>query len=237
LGFAGTIPDNFDPAPLSAMAMPLDLASGSSSAGGAATDTPSSLKEGAGTRPFQVGVGVKISSLGLGLETATSLAPHFNVRAGFNGFNFSPNITSNGIKYAGTLAFRSGEAHLDWFPFKNGFHISPGLLYNDNAMSANASVPAGQTFTLNHVSYISTAGAVSGTGSLHFNKFDPSLLLGWGNLVPRRKHFSISVEAGAAYQGIPRTTLGLAGNVCDLGGANCRSIASDPTVQSNVLAE
>jgi hypothetical protein len=216
------------------MAMPLDTPANPAPAAGAASGTPVA-KEGGSNRPFQMGVGLKVSSLGLGLETATSLSRHFNVRAGINGLNYSPNFNSDGVKYAGTLALRSAETHLDWFPFANGFHVSPGLLYNDNGISANASVPAGQTFTLNHVSYVSST--VAGTGRLQFNKFDPSLLLGWGNLVPRRKHFSVSFEAGAAYQGIPRTTLGLGGNVCDPTGAFCRGIASDPTVQSNVVAE
>jgi len=41
------------------------------------------------------------------------------------------------------------------------------------------------------------------------------LLLGIGNLVPRSKHFSVSFEIGAAYQGPPRVTLNLSGSACD----------------------
>ena len=61
---------------------------------------------------------------------------------------------------------------------------------------------------------------------------------GWGNLVPRNhSHFSAPVELGVAFQGSPKATLNLAGNVCDSPGVNCRSVASDPTVQSNIVAE
>jgi hypothetical protein len=234
LVFAGA--ENAGAAAPSAVAKPSDL--GASTAPDAGAESGASpAKEGESNRPFRMGVGVRVSTLGIGLETATSLNRHANVRMGINGFSYSPNLSTDGIKYAGTLAFRSAETHFDWFPFRNGFHISPGLLYNDNRFTANGAVPVGQTFTLNHVDYVSSAAGVAGTGRLQVNKFDPSLLLGWGNLVPRRKHFSISVEGGAAYQGVPRTTLGLTGNVCDPTGANCRAIASDPTVQSNIVGQ
>ena len=42
---------------------------------------------------------------------------------------------------------------------------------------------------------------------------------------------------GVAFQGSPKATLNLACNVCDSPGINCRSVASDPTVQSNIVAE
>jgi hypothetical protein len=62
--------------------------------------------------------------------------------------------------------------------------------------------------------------------------------IGWGNLVPRsHRHFSVPVEVGVVFQGSPKANLNLVGNVCDSPGVNCRSIASDPTVQSNILAE
>jgi hypothetical protein len=64
------------------------------------------------------------------------------------------------------------------------------------------------------------------------------VLIGFGNLVPRSsKHFTSTFEIGAAYQGPPRIALNLAGSVCDSTGLFCRPISSDPTVQSNILAE
>jgi hypothetical protein len=59
-----------------------------------------------------------------------------------------------------------------------------------------------------------------------------------GNLVPRsNRRFSVSFEAGAAYQGPPRAALALSGSTCDFTGLNCRTISSDPAIQANVLAE
>ena len=65
----------------------------------------------------------------------------------------------------------------------------------------------------------------------------PMVLFGIGNLVPHNHHFSTSFDIGAAYQGPPRVALSLSGSACDSTGLNCRTIASDPTIQSNVVAE
>jgi hypothetical protein len=184
-----------------------------------------------------IGIGVKASTLGIGGEAALPLGHRSNVRVGFNLFNYSHTFDKDGVTYKGTLNLRSAQATFDFFPI-GGLHISPGvLLYNGNSLTANASVPGGQTFTLNNVTYTSDAAdAVAGTGKLSVPKAAPLLLIGIGNLVPRSHHFSTTFEVGAAY-GIPRVGLNLTGSVCDPTGLNCRTIASDPTVQSNIVAE
>jgi hypothetical protein len=187
----------------------------------------------------KIGIGLKVSTLGAGIEVATPLAGKLNVRGGFNMFRYDRGLTNNGIHYTGQLRFQSAEAHLDYFPF-GGFHISPGLLfYNGNQLSATAAVPGGQTFTLGGTSYQSdTTTPVTGTGKLDFVKVSPSIMLGIGNLIPRSgRHYSFLFEVGGAYQGSARVALNLLGNVCAPGGSNCRAISSDPTVQANVLSE
>ena len=191
----------------------------------------------AGQRAFsRIGIGVKISTLGAGIEVATPLAGKFNLRGGFNMFRYSRPITNNGIQYDGHLQFQSAEAHLDWFLF-GGIHISPGILfYNGNQLTATASVPGGQTFSVGGTSYESDPTApVTGTGKLNFVKVSPSIMVGIGNLIPRNgRHYSFLFEVGGAYQGSARVALNLAGNVCDTTGTFCRAVSSDPTVQANI---
>jgi len=185
-----------------------------------------------------VGIGVKISTLGAGIETAVPLAAKANLRGGVNFFQYNRAIINDGIHYAGQLQFRSAEAHLDFYPF-GGFHVSPGVLfYNGNQLTASASVPGGQNFTLNGTSYQSSSTTpVTGTGKLDFVKVSPSIMLGFGNLIPRSgRHFSFLFEFGGAYQGSARVALNLTGSVCDSNGINCVP-TSDPTVQANVLAQ
>jgi len=196
---------------------------------------PASAQEGS-----KVGVALKLSSLGVGAEVAGEVTRHLNVRGGVNGFGYSRDFDHHGVHYAGDLRWLSGEAHLDYFPFAGGFHLSPGLLaYNGNQITGTASAAGGSSLTLNGTSYISDpANPITGTARLDFRKVAPSFLIGFGNLVPRRgKHFSFNVEAGAAYTGLPRVNLALSGAACDTTGVNCRAISSDATIQSNVLGE
>src|SRR5579862_389554 len=196
-------------------------------------------KEAGVTAFSRVGIGVKVSTLGVGVEVATPLAGKFNLRSGFNMFRYSRTITNDGIPYNGQLQFQSAEAHLDWFPF-GGFHVSPGILfYNGNQVTATAAVPGGQTFSVGGTSYQSDiVTPVTGTGKMNFVKVSPSIMVGVGNLIPRNgRHYSFLFEVGAAYQGSARVALNLAGNVCDTSGLNCRAISSDATVQANILAQ
>ena len=182
---------------------------------------------------------MKISTLGAGIEVATPLARKFNVRGGFNMFRYSRPITNDGIQYDGHLQFQSAEAHLDWF-LLGGLHISPGILfYNGNQLTATASVPGGQTFSVGGTSYESDPTApVTGTGKLDFVKVSPSIMIGIGNLIPRNgRHYSFLFEVGGAYQGSARVALNLAGNVCDTTGTICRAVSSDPTVLANIQAQ
>jgi hypothetical protein len=196
--------------------------------------------EKSGNRTFsRIGIGVKFSDLGVGVEAATPLFRRINVRGGFNFFRYSRSITNDGIVYDGQLHLQSGEAHLDWFPF-GGFHVSPGLLfYNGNSISGTAAVPGGQQFTLGGTAYESDpATPVTGTGNLSFIKVAPSIMVGIGNLIPRNgRHFSFLFEVGAAYQGSARVALNLTGNVCDTTGTICGPIATNTTAQTNIQAQ
>ena len=185
-----------------------------------------------------IGIGVKVSTLGIGGEVAVGVSHRSNVRVGFNLFTYGDTFDKDGVTYKGNLNLRSAQATYDLFLLK-GLHISPGVLvYNGNQVSANASVPGGQSFTLSNTSYVSDpADPITGTGKLTVYKAAPMVLFGIGNLVPRSRHFSTSFEIGAAYQGPPRVTLNFSGSACDSTGLFCRTIGSDPTIQSNIAAE
>lgn len=194
-----------------------------------------------GDRAAKIGIGAKVSLLGIGIEAATPLSRRFNLRGGFNFLNYSRGFNNDGIHYDATLNFRSAEAHLDWYVL-GGFHISPGvLLYNGNKLSADASVPAGQTFTLGGTQYASDPtglNPVTGTGELTWPKAAPSILAGFGNLLPRSgRHFGFNFEVGGAYMGAPTTTLNLKGTACNTSTNVCANAATDPSIQSSIQAQ
>jgi hypothetical protein len=193
------------------------------------------------TKPFsRLGIAIKASSLGAGIEAATPLTSRSNLRAGFNMFSYDRGFNKDGIVYTAQLRFRSTEAHYDWFPFGGSFHLSPGVLvYNGNQITANASVRGGNTFTLNNTTYTSNpTDPITGAGKVDFAKAGPMFTVGWGNLLPRsHHHFSVPFEAGFVYTGAPRAALNLGGGACDAGGIYCQAVSSDPTFQANVQSE
>jgi hypothetical protein len=203
----------------------------------------SSGKSSSGGDSGRFGIGVKTSFLGVGAEVAARVTHRTNARAGFNILGYSRDFSKDGINYGGHLSFRTFEAHYDVFPWAGNFHVSPGLLaYSGNPITANAIVPGNQNFTLGGQSYYSDPQApVTASGRVNFNQLSPTASVGWGNLVSRKnKHFSIPVELGVAFQGSPKSTLNLSGNVCNAPSTSplysCMS-TSDPTVQNNVVAE
>jgi len=191
--------------------------------------------------PGNVGMGVKLSLLGVGAEGAVRVTHRTNVRAGFNMINYSRNFTKDSITYSGQLSFKTIEAHYDIFPWAKSFHISPGVLvYAGDPITAKANFTPGQSFTLGGQTYYADSTVpLTGNGKIDFNRAAPTLTVGWGNLISRneRQHFSVPFELGVAFQGSPKATLALAGNVCDATGTNCRSVTNDPTAQANVVAE
>jgi hypothetical protein len=187
-----------------------------------------------------IGIGVKASTLGLGVDVAAKIAAKANVRVGFNAFSIDHTFDNDGISVLGTLKLQSVDAHLDWFPFGGGFHLSPGLtLHNGNQLTGLASVPPNKTFSLGDQDNLRSDpnNPVTGNASVSFSSVAPSLLFGWGNLIPRGdRRWSVEFEMGVIYSRAPVFALALTGNACDSGG-NCRPIATDPTLKADLAKQ
>jgi hypothetical protein len=192
-------------------------------------------------RPFsRVGMAVTGGTGGIGIEVATPLSDHFNLRARGSYFSYYLDFSTEGYNVTGRVLARSVNTSLDIFPFHNGFRISPGVtLDNGNAVHGNIVIPAGQSFDLGDGTYTSAAGdPVRGAVALTLgHKVAPSLTVGWGNLIQRRPgRFSFPVEIGVEYIGAPLVDFNLQGSVCDQNN-DCGTIAGDPTTVANVQAQ
>jgi len=186
------------------------------------------------------GVAFKFGVLGAGVDVAVPVGSRVNVRGGFSGLSLSHEFEDDGLVLDANLKLRSASAHLDWFPFGGGFHLSPGVMfYNGNEMHATVRADSGGTFDLNDRTYRSSpTDPVRGDASVVFKRVAPSVMMGWGNIVPRGgKHWSIPFELGVVFSKAPTATLGLTGSVCDPSGVNCRSVATDAGVQADVRAQ
>ena len=195
------------------------------------------------TPPFSdVGIDAHIGINGIGFDVATPLAQHFNLRVGGDFFGYSTTFTEEGANVAASLQLRSAHANLDWFPFHNGFHVSPLIVIgNNNHGRATVLVPAGNTIELNGQDFISSyADPLHGTGSVDFRKTSPGLTLGWGNIIPRsKKHLSFPVELGFYYVGQPTLKIAFTGSACDPtepAAIGCESVDNDAGFQSDLRA-
>jgi hypothetical protein len=143
------------------------------------------------------------------------------------------------VNYNAELDFRSGQFHLDWFPWHNGFHVSPGILYFfKDSVSAAATVPPGQPFQLNDQDFVNSVNdPVHGSASVTIpHSVAPMLTLGFGNLLPRSgRHFSVPFEIGVAYVGQTRVKVALSGTACTTDG--CVDMATDPATQNDLKQE
>lgn len=82
---------------------------------------PELLAQAAETSSAKAAIGVKFSTLGAGIEVATPVTHRSNVRFGFNAFGYSRGLDKDNVHYNAELAYRSIEAHYDFFPFAGDF--------------------------------------------------------------------------------------------------------------------
>jgi hypothetical protein len=200
-------------------------------------------------KPFSaVAFGGGMSLMGVNLQAATNVNRYLNLRGSGNFFNYTTNnISTNGFDLTGKVNMATAGASLDYYPIPRlGLRVSPGLLlYNQNGISATATPQPGKSFSLNGYDYYPEAGTttpfqVNANLGLNTHKQAFTLTTGWGNMIPRKNkdllfgRLSFPFEIGAAFTGVPTINMQLQGYACDINGANCVNMATDPTAQGNL---
>ena len=170
-----------------------------------------------------VALGAKASTLGLGAELVASLSPRFNARVGYNNFEYEYSGTENNIDYDFTFTLESIPLFVDFYPFKGRFHLTGGLLLNQNLIDAEADTAL--IYEINGIPFlIGDVGAL--TGEIDFKDRAAYLGLGWGNPV-KGKDLGINFEIGVVFQGAPDVELTSTGG----------SLSGDPFFQAQLAAE
>ncbi|MEO6806963.1 MAG: hypothetical protein ABI286_01425 [Edaphobacter sp.] len=200
---------------------------------------PLAAKEPRPIRPFRsVAFGLKANTLGAGAELATPMAHNFNLRSSINAFAFDYPFSIDGLNYDARFHFKSSETVVDWFPLHGSFHISPGVLYFKNALTATTVVGPGKSFTLGSQPFVNSVDdPVRGNATVIFpRKIAPMLLFGFGNIIPRSgRHLSFPIEFGAAYTGAGQISVKLVGTACTPQG--CANFATNVEAQNHLKQE
>ncbi|MDX1454474.1 MAG: hypothetical protein R3217_03375 [Gammaproteobacteria bacterium] len=170
-----------------------------------------------------IGVGARVSTLGMTYEAKFALTDHFALRGGINQYDTDYEETQDDITYDFDAEFDSTHLFLDYHPFAGMFRITGGIVDNDSTFIGTGT--SSGTYTLNGVSY---TGAEVGTLSAGFGLQEQGTYLGvgWAS-APKSSGLGFSVDVGVVLQDGPQAQIVSTGGL----------LSSDPTFQSNVDAE
>jgi len=148
-------------------------------------------------------VGVRASSLGLGLEVSQGIAPFVDARVMTGVATFNADGNAQGLNYTGKVKLSNVAAVADVHVPLTSIRFTGGLLFNSDRVDITGQ-PAGATYTINGSTYPSAlVGTINGT--LTFNPVAP--YLGFGYDGTAKHHLGVSFDAGAVFQGRPNLTL------------------------------
>jgi hypothetical protein len=190
------------------------------------------------------GIGVKLGTLGVGIQGAVAVNDRVNVRGGFNFFSINRSLDQSGTAVDASVKLQSVEANLDLL-IGGGFRFSPGvLLYNNNHLDLAITAPTTGTFSIGGQNYTSlVTDPVQANGTMSFNKFSPMLAIGFGQLVPRDgRHFSVALDLGVVFEAAPTVSLTYGGTGCISPippgvSQACRPINTQPNITTAISDE
>ncbi|MFK5975559.1 MAG: hypothetical protein QM493_03520 [Sulfurovum sp.] len=160
-------------------------------------------------------LGLKVGTLGVGIDASMALTHNFSIRGNINGFYYKTNLNdiigSNVAEFQAYGGNADGELTLltvgllvDYFPFdESDFRLSAGVYYNGNELAITGDTSnSTDTITLGtSVFNINDMGTVS--GNTVFDKVAPYIGIGWGNRNDE-PGWSWSLDIGALYQNVPQ---------------------------------
>ena len=149
--------------------------------------------------------GVKIGTLGLGLDISTPINDKLSARFNLNGATYTDTDSQDGNDFEGTLDLLTAGVLVDYYPFENNFRLSGGAYYNGNGFTGNVKPSATTTIDINGYEY--DAGKLGSIDSkIEFDKIAPYLGLGWGNDA-HDKGWGFTFDLGVMYHGEGKATL------------------------------
>lgn len=179
----------------------------------------------------QVAVSADIGTTGAGAYLVLPMESTLNGRFGLHYYQRSKNQRAAEVDYDTDTTLRTADILFDWFAFEGSpLHLTAGVLYHGNRVTATARPGAGGNYTINGNAYsVADVGAL--TGSVKFRSAAPYLGIGWGNpLAISRQKWHLTGDLGFFLQGPPKVKLVSLG--CTTSQQVCRGLAQDVAADS-----
>jgi len=152
----------------------------------------------------------EISTLGIGATVTKSITPNINAKVGINGLGISRDISVSDVDYKAKINLFNVSTLVDYLPWqKSGFHLTGGLVFQDNNLEGTGKANSGgTTININGKPYKTTTELESVKAKVSFaNSVAPYIGIGWGNAVKPGKHWGFSANLGAMFSGSPKVDL------------------------------
>jgi hypothetical protein len=150
-------------------------------------------------------IGVRLGTLGPGLEIAKLVTDNIAVRAAVHRFSGDFDETEEDIEYAVSGKLKGVTALVDLYPSRRGsFHFTAGLLTTPAELTGTGQ-PNGDSYTINGNEY-SAAEVGTVKGAVIFPETSPYVGLGWGTPASRRGGLGFVFDLGVAF-GTPKLDL------------------------------
>ena len=151
-------------------------------------------------------IGIKVSSLGLGLEIIKSFNKNFNLRLG--GSYYKQNYAQWKYDDSDLAAFVYGQVGsisliADWY-FLKSVHLSGGVFYNMTVVKKESKLS--ESYYVGEIEVTpETVGSVF--VSWFPNEICPYLGIGFGRTISRNEVVAFNFDLGALYQGSPKVAM------------------------------
>ncbi len=183
-----------------------------------------------------------VSTLGIGINTATNLGPKVDLRTFGDYTNINHSFAQSGFHIGLNIGMANFGAKADLYPLHRfPLRISPGyLFYNGDRIAANLRAETGATFTINNVQYASDdQHPVYGIGRLKLSGGGFMVTAGLGHFLSHSyKRLTFPFEAGVAFISTPVAQFNLYGEVCSMTNVRfCQPAAQFPTFATNLVAQ
>jgi hypothetical protein len=143
-------------------------------------------------------IGLRVGTLGVGLELSHLFGDHIGARIGGNMFSLNRNQTQGDLAYEVKAKLQSFTGLLDWYPARRGaFHISAGAISSPLSLDGVGVPAADGSFKFNRTTYTSSQVGIL-TATAKYPSVLPYVGIGFGTPASKSHGVGLLLDVGAA---------------------------------------